>query len=496
MNHYQPQIQRKSILSCLLRTGFMAGAYIILINFSGRWFEQKLNIGNFSITFHSLFLAYLSFYICFQINNIFKHIFWKYYLPKQHQIHLSDLLLGIINCSIYLTCIFFISSNVLGFNIQSALAATGAVGVVLGFGLQRVVLDLFVGISLDMSKAMKIGDFIHLKHGGQDVSGAVIQMNWRVVTLQSSDNTIYQIPNNILGSCVLTNFSRPSPESEFELVYIIPAIYKETLIIETIQTALETLSCLNLLWDYKCRIRKVTHEGIAYKVCYTSNPAMMGPGKLRHMIHSRVFRFLRAANIHFSTSRLYDIPHAAPESEFSTIAHVPTCNLRQLLAHVDIFESINPEELTGLSQQVMLQTFNRGEIICKQGDTGDSLFIIKNGYCKVWLEQPEQQSTNVAVLVPEDFFGEMSLLSGEPRSATVTAESKVIVYELPAIALKPLFENNSEFYKILAKIIADRESKNAQLLKKVEDPVVKISRLRELEQKFLNFSKKILTIFK
>jgi CRP-like cAMP-binding protein len=83
----------------------------------------------------------------------------------------------------------------------------------------------------------------------------------------------------------------------------------------------------------------------------------------------------------------------------------------------------------------------------------------------------------------------MSLLTGDPRSATVIAESKVSLYEVNAKALKPIFEQNDKFHTIIAKTITDRESMNANLAKVADDPVKKASRIRDLEQKIHNFIK-------
>jgi len=433
----------------------------------------------------------LNVYICFfstiQIVKLLRSCFWEYYLPKKRHIRVSTLLIGLINFCIYLLCIFLICHVVLRLDIGSALAATGAFGVVLGFGLQKMFLDLFVGISIDMDKSFRIGDWIMLRNAGTDIFGEISQMNWRVISVKTAENILHQIPNSIFGQQIVTNLSRPTPDSEFELFYCVPFDFNETRVIKTITHGLDAVGCTGVITDYKCRINKATLDGVLYKVKYFINPAKCGPGKARHLIHSRVFRFLRAAGITLSNtdqriySSLVPLPVYNPEYEIAT-----------QISKIDIFQTLVEKQVSDIALATIARTFNKGDIICQQGDEGRSLFIVREGFLKVFITNDAGAQQEVAVLIPEDFFGEMSLLTGDKRSATIIAQSQVILYEIAADALASLFASNDKFPQILSKIITERNASNSALAKTPEEEVAQVSKLHELEMRIMNFSKKLL----
>ncbi|MES2253114.1 MAG: mechanosensitive ion channel family protein [Pseudomonadota bacterium] len=433
----------------------------------------------------------LTVYVCLfstmQIVKLLRSCFWEYYLPKKRHIRVSTLLVGLVNFCIYLLCIFVVCRSVFQLDIGNALAATGAVGVVLGFGLQKMFLDLFVGISIDMDKSFRIGDWITLKNAGTDVFGEINQMNWRVISVKTAENIVHQIPNSIFGQQIVTNLSRPTPDSEFELYYCIPSNFNENKVIKTITHGLDAVGCTGVITDYKCRINKTTIDGVLYKVKYFINPVKCGPGKARHLIHSRVFRFLRAAGITLSNTdqRTYLTQVPLP-------AYDPGHEIANQISKIDLFQTLTEKEVSNVALSTTARTFNKGDIICRQGEEGRSLFIVREGFLKVFITNDAGAQQQVAVLIPEDFFGEMSLLTGDKRSATIIAESQVILYEIEADALASLFASNDKFPQILSKIITERNASNNALAKTPEEEVAQVSKLRELEMRIMNFSRKLL----
>ncbi|MCK5687725.1 Crp/Fnr family transcriptional regulator, partial [Myxococcota bacterium] len=103
--------------------------------------------------------------------------------------------------------------------------------------------------------------------------------------------------------------------------------------------------------------------------------------------------------------------------------------MRQLLAKVSIFEGLNAEASLELSKCLQPVTYAKDQLIVSQDDEGDSLFIIKSGKVKVVLYGENSREMILTIFKVGDFFGEMSLLDGQPRSASVIAleESDILV---------------------------------------------------------------------
>jgi CRP/FNR family transcriptional regulator, cyclic AMP receptor protein len=100
----------------------------------------------------------------------------------------------------------------------------------------------------------------------------------------------------------------------------------------------------------------------------------------------------------------------------------------ELLARVSIFKGLSPDALTTLSLALKPMTFVKDAVIVGQDDQGDALYIIESGRVKVVLYGESGREMILTIFKPGEFFGEMSLLDGQPRSANVIAlqESRVL----------------------------------------------------------------------
>jgi len=118
-----------------------------------------------------------------------------------------------------------------------------------------------------------------------------------------------------------------------------------------------------------------------------------------------------------SDTRLLGVESALDEGE------VLGSEIVQELKEVPVFAGLGPKNLVKVVTALERRTYQRGTVIVRQGDPGDSFYIIRNGNVQVILERPGRAPSAIASLGPNDGFGEMSLLTGEPRSANVLAET-------------------------------------------------------------------------
>src|SRR5919198_3633984 len=96
-----------------------------------------------------------------------------------------------------------------------------------------------------------------------------------------------------------------------------------------------------------------------------------------------------------------------------------------VLARPPLFAGLEPAELEELEAGMRRQTFGPGDVICRAGEPGDSLFVIADGFAHVF-----HGDRAVAVLRRSDVIGEMSLATGEPRTATVVAAVPTAAIEI------------------------------------------------------------------
>jgi len=114
-----------------------------------------------------------------------------------------------------------------------------------------------------------------------------------------------------------------------------------------------------------------------------------------------------------------------------------------------LFSSFEREALVEIVASTELRSFDEGDIIVTEGEPGSSLFLIVGGTVKVFTRSGDGGNLQLAELGPGDFFGEVSLLSGKPRTATITARTKVTAIELDRASVDQIAENHPEVMNVL-----------------------------------------------
>lgn len=121
-----------------------------------------------------------------------------------------------------------------------------------------------------------------------------------------------------------------------------------------------------------------------------------------------------------------------------------------------LFDDFSREELVALMRGLELQVFDPGDLIVQQGDAGDSLFIITSGIVKAFVRDGEKKHRHVRTLHDGDFFGEISILRGGKRSATITAATRCELLELDRPALDDITAKHPRVKDVLQRYFDER----------------------------------------
>jgi len=131
------------------------------------------------------------------------------------------------------------------------------------------------------------------------------------------------------------------------------------------------------------------------------------------------------------------------------------------LSCVDLFNALTDRELEAISSTMRRRLVNAGEPVVVQGAMGDSLYIAKEGLLSVTIEV-DGFATDVGQIVPGQFFGEMSLLTGAPRAATVRPLVDSVLYEITREALEPVMRGRPEIAALMGEVLAVRQLANQE----------------------------------
>src|SRR5437899_9103507 len=135
-----------------------------------------------------------------------------------------------------------------------------------------------------------------------------------------------------------------------------------------------------------------------------------------------------------------------------------------ILREEPLFSCLSDEQLNQLVTQARLNTFGRGEPVIQEGSPGDSMFVLLRGAAKVSISK-NGSTIQVATLNAGDCFGEMSLLTGEPRSATVRADADCYVMEIGKPVMAEVLHSAPECLVQLSELLAQRKMETEGILK-------------------------------
>jgi small-conductance mechanosensitive channel/CRP-like cAMP-binding protein len=330
-----------------------------------------------------------------------------------------------------------------------ALFTTSAIfGVILGLALQDTLGNFFAGISLQADRPFQVGDVITV--GAQRHTGVVEEISWRALKIRTFTNHVVLIANSNAAREPIEVCPRDNLNSR--LVFF-NTLYSDSpaKTIHVVREAVREAENVSSKVAPVVRIRNLADNGVDYEVKYWLDDYAKY-NDTDALVRQRIWYAFRRAGLNFAypTRTLY-------VERRSSIAQRDGDGgaIVERLSAVDIFAPLSVEETGMLAQAAVKHVFAPGEMVIRAGDPGSSMFVVHNGRVRVQVNENGRPRT-VATLGEGDFFGEMALFTGEPRTANVVALEETEVLEIGHAAMKQVFDTNPDLVESLSFIIAER----------------------------------------
>lgn len=331
-------------------------------------------------------------------------------------------------------------------NLGGLLTTSAIFGVILGLALQDTLGNFFAGISLQADRPFQVGDVIVV--GQQKLTGVVEGITWRAIKIRTFQNHVVLVSNSSAAKeaievCPRNNlnarivyFSTLYSDSPAKTIHVVREAVREA---ENVSPKITPI----------VRIKNLADSGVDYEVKYwLTDYARYNDTDA--LVRQRIWYAFRRAGLTFSSpTRTVEIQRRGPAAESDHDALV------ERLSAVDIFAPLSAEETATLAKASVRHVFAPGESVIRAGDQGSSMFVLHNGRVQVQVTD-NGRSRTLAVLNEGDFFGEMGLFTGEPRTANVVALEETEVLEIGHTAMKGLFDTNPDLVESLSYIIAER----------------------------------------
>ncbi|MCK5804738.1 MAG: mechanosensitive ion channel family protein [Lentisphaeria bacterium] len=398
----------------------------------------------------------------FFINRLITVFFWDGLIARTVQGRIPRLLKDITACLLYVIAATGIVAVVFDRPVTGFWATSGAMGIVLGFALRNIILDVFTGLAVNVDRPYTIGDWIMIVDNpgaGEDLIGCVEEINWRTTRLRTTDNNMLMVPNNIMGQKVVTNFMTPGEESRFDLDFTLDFSVPSDRALRVLNAAVKAVAGEHegplLSPAPKARITGITNSGVEYRLRYWILPRLVSPPKARHTVISSVLQHLHQSGMTLAYPKQDTYVASMPKRQ-----HQPAMleDRGVLLSRIGWFKALTAGEIHTLAEALLPREFPQGATLLVEGERSNSMFVVVEGLLEMSASSSQSgDEVKVGKLVPGDFYGEMGLLTDEASPACVKAATSVIAYEITKEDLLPVLEARPEAMAAISCIVAQRQ---------------------------------------
>jgi small-conductance mechanosensitive channel/CRP-like cAMP-binding protein len=343
-----------------------------------------------------------------------------------------------------------------GINLSGLIATSAVLTAVIGLSLQDTLGNILSGLALQTDDSIHVGDWIKVG----DVAGRVVDIRWRYTAIETRNWETVIFPNSQLvkGQVTVLGRRRGQPEQWRRWIWFnVDYRFSPTDVIAAVTEALRGAPIENcaqnpppncILMDF--------HESYGRYAARYWLTDLAADDPTDSAVRTRIYFALQRAGLPLS------IPaHAIFMTEETAERRTSKAEKEherrvQMLSRIALFSRLEPEERERLADLLRHSPFASGEVMTRQGAEGHWLYIIANGTASVRVRVEGGIEEEVAKLGSGDYFGERSLLTGEPRSATVVATSDVDCWRLDKAAFQTLVDQRPVIADEVAEVLAGR----------------------------------------
>ncbi len=353
------------------------------------------------------------------------------------------------------------SLNRLGVNLSSILATSAVLTAITTFSLQGTLSNVVGGIALQIDDSIRVGDWVQLENGRQ---GKVREIRWRYTVIETRDWDTMIVPNSTILSSTVTILGKRDgqPLQHRMWVYFnVDFRYSPVDVIEAVDRALQAAPIEGVATEPKPHaicfdFAKDTRDSFAYYAVryWLTDLAKDDPTSSR--VRERIYTALKRANIPLA------IPGARLWVEQDDLEHRERKKRNEAerrakaLEAVEFLRTMRDDERAYVAERLKYALFAPGETITKQGAVAHWLYIIVGGMAEVRVSI-EGQDRAIAKIQAPGFVGEMGLMTGEPRTATVVALTEVECYRLDKEAFNKIVTDRPEIAGEISSLLATRK---------------------------------------
>jgi small-conductance mechanosensitive channel/CRP-like cAMP-binding protein len=403
---------------------------------------------------------------------------WDLYYEKKRQTTIPHFLREVVGGIIFLIVLLLVLSY--GYHaetqLKGVLAGSGVIAIILGFAGQSFFAGVIGGVAIQINRPYKVGDWLQVGERFAEV----MEINWRSTRLRTNDTIYLDIPNNEMVGHTIVNLHYPTELHAMRIRVGVEYKNPPSRVKDALFRAASTAE--GVLAEPKVKIFLVEFADFAviYEIkFYMGNHSRIN--EINDAVRTNVWYELKRQGITIP----FPIRTLHVERKAVASMHEEHQEARAILRDEALFECLSDQQIDNLVQQSSVSHFGRGERVIGEGAEGDSMFVLLRGAAEVSISK-NGTLIPVATLKAPDCFGEMSLLTGERRTATVRAETDCQVMEIGKPVMAELLRASPDCLERLSELLAKRKMETEGLLKEAVSHGQHERKEREYKATFLH----------
>ena len=433
------------------RRGLPALAAMAVIMFGGLWLLGEFGRGLGSGTPYDIareaLLALLAVAVIRSAVLFVAHIvLGRFRVP--HILVDAVFMLGLIAYAIY-------RLNAVGLNLAGIVTTSAIVTGALAFSAGETLGNLWAGVSLQLENTLRIGDWVRF----DDKVGQVVSIRWRSMAIATPYNETFVVPNSALMKDRIVVLGRageaPAPWRR-QVTFQVDYEHPPARVCQVITDALRRCEIPNVTDDPPplCLCAEFQDSGVLYKAVFHLRQ-IDKISETDSAVLITIFAALQRQNMPIPfPQQVVEIKRRSGAVEESAEREMRTA----VLGTFELFGVLTQSERDAVAAGLRRLPYATNEIVFRKGESADSLCILARGHVRIMDEDAGGRRMPLAELSAPDYFGEMGLLTGQPRSATVVATDDVLCYGLDKASFDAVLKARPEIAEELGHVLARRQA--------------------------------------
>ena len=402
-------------------------------------------------------------------------------MEDKRKIKIPSILKYVVGTLVLTIAAVYIVTAIYSQSAMAIFATLGASGIGIAFIAQDTLKEVISGIIISFQNDFRPGDWVKFQDG---TIAKILRTKLTGVDLILLNDTRLYVTNTSITNNPMINLSQTEP-SYFNRLDV---ILEHDVPVERARRILYSAAANTPGLASKEPLivaDEVRENGILFAVFYKI-PSFDVGAEMKHRVISSVIQNLHKHNIKVCEITGNIQIHNIDNNVIRTFHDNEVTDEISALKFSGLLKNCSSEIQTHFAKSMKRLLFKSGDIVFKQGETGETMFIIAEGVVEVSLDisvtendgKVKSSSNVIAILSDGDYFGEMALLRGEKRNATITAKSDIVLYQINRETIKEFMNQYPDFARKLSAAIIERSSENevkkSEFIKELnrkEDPI-------------------------